>query len=326
MSIAMVETGDDPGHVLHNSEILPETSPEILSPAIAYLLVSHGSRDPRPQAAAAQLAARLGELLQPAARMNFPDEIPIRFRERFAVPDGDSPPTVLPIAEARRVGTAQLECAALPLHQQIVEFSQSQFEPSQWTDPSQRAHLRGEAPPQRLVVLPLFLLPGVHVMEDLPAEIALAQQALGSAVEIAVCPYLGTQPGLRRLVREQMATLPMAAWILLAHGSRRAQGNQPIAAIAEDLGAVPAYWSVSPSLEDRLPELIQLGCQKIGILPYFLFSGGITDAIAQSVEAIAQRFPDLTLHQASPLDGSPALVDVLLDMVKDEVKDGVKPT
>jgi sirohydrochlorin cobaltochelatase len=285
---------------------LPETLPKILPPAIAYLLVSHGSRDPRPQTAAAQLATRLGELLHPAAAMNFGDT--------FAVANAPTGLSAPPISAISPVGTAQLEFAASPLHQQIVEFSRSQF--GQHPEQRSLANSPGETAAPRLVVLPLFLLPGVHVMEDLPAEIALAQQIVGAAVEITVRPYLGTQTGLRRLVREQMATRPMEAWILLAHGSRRAQGNQPIAAIATDLGAVPAYWSVSPTLEERLPELIQLGCQKIGILPYFLFSGGITDAIAQSMAAIAQRFPDLTLYQATPLDSSPALVDVLLEMVQ----------
>ncbi len=258
---------------------LPSTvnNPLISNLLIAYLLVSHGSRDPRPQATVNHLATG------------------------FADAQGAEPVTDLaPPAEAPpcRVGTAQLECAPLPLHQQIVEFGRS----------------LGRDRPYRLVVLPLFLLPGVHVMEDLPAEVALAQASLGAAVSIEVRPYLGTQARLRRLVREQMAAVPVQAWILLAHGSRRSQGNQPVIDLSEDLGALPAYWSVAPSVEERLTELQAQGCEKIGILPYFLFTGGITDAIAQKLDALAHQFPTLRLHRAAPLDANPALVDVLLEM------------
>ncbi len=250
-----------------NPETLPTETlpPETLPPAIAYLLVSHGSRDPRPQVAAAQLAQRLAAIL--------------------AVP----------------VGAVQLECAPLPLHQQIVEFGQS----------------LPPAPHQPLVILPLFLLPGVHVMEDLPAEIAQAQASLDRPIQVA--PYLGTQAGLQQLVTAQMATLDptVDAWILLAHGSRRSQGNQPIADLAQAVGALPAYWSVAPSLESRLPELIQMGVKKIGILPYFLFAGGITDAIAQTIDELATQFPDLTLHPAEPLGTNLHLADLLAHSLAD---------
>jgi sirohydrochlorin cobaltochelatase len=250
--------------------------------AIAYLLVAHGSRDPRPQATVTQFADDFAQVLATADAMTFPELAPQA-----------SPP----------VGTAQLECAPLSLHQQIVEFGRS---------------LPGDRP-CRLVILPLFLLPGVHVMEDLPAEVALAQADLGDEVQIEVRPYLGTQARLRRLVREQMAAVPVQAWILLAHGSRRSQGNQPVIDLAQDLGALPAYWSVSPSVAERLAELQAQGCEKIGILPYFLFTGGTTDAIAIALEQLAQQFPSLSLHRAQPLDAHPALVQVLLDMALPQV-------
>ncbi len=262
---------------------LPSTvnNPPIANPAIAYLLVSHGSRDPRPQATVAQLATVFAEALTAGHVIR-------RESERDCAPDCASVP----------VGRAQLECAPLPLHEQIVEFGRSL--------PDDR--------PYRLVVLPLFLLPGVHVMEDLPAEVALAQAELEAGMQIEVRPYLGTQVRLRRLVREQMAMVPVQAWILLSHGSRRSQGNQPVIDLAEDLGALPAYWSVSPSVEERLAELQAQGCEKIGILPYFLFTGGTTDAIAQKLDSLAHQFPTLRLHRAAPLDANSALVDVLLEM------------
>lgn len=207
------------------------------------------------------------------------------------------------------VGTASLECHALPLHQQIEQFS-ARVQSSLTENAT-------SVMPCSIVLLPLFLLPGVHVMEDIPQEIALAQQALGSAIALELRPAIGSHPGLQRLVTECMAAQPVEAWILLAHGSRRPDANQPVEAIAERLGALTAYWSVPPSLESRLQELTQLGIHNVGILPYFLFAGGITDAIDQTVKTLSQQFPTLKLHLAPPLAASSELTDLLLDLAQD---------
>ena len=209
------------------------------------------------------------------------------------------------------VGTASLECSPLPLHKQIEQFS-AVVQSSLVTNSDLQTI------PYKLLLLPLFLLPGVHVMDDIPKEVALAQQALGNAIEITLRPAIGSHPGLHRLVTECMATQPVEAWILLSHGSRRANGNQPVENLAERLGATIAYWSVPPSLESRLQDLSQLGIRNIGILPYFLFAGGITDAIAQTVETLSQQFPILKLHLAPPLAASSELTDLLVDLAQDE--------
>jgi len=194
------------------------------------------------------------------------------------------------------VGTATLELATLPLHEQIRQFAD-------------RAKAVGC---KHLLVLPLFLLPGVHVMEDIPAEVALAQKAIGSDLIIDLRPHLGTHPDLWHLLR-QTVDVGNQAKILLSHGSRRRGANQPVEAIATQLGAMSAYWSVSPSLESRVEELVNAGNRQIAILPYFLFAGGITDAIAQAVEQLQERFPNVQLSLREPIGASAELVDLILD-------------
>ena len=212
-------------------------------------------------------------------------------------------------SEQPLVGTAALECHPLPLHQQIQQFSDRvQSSVAASGDNLQTC---------KIVVLPLFLLPGVHVMEDIPQEIALAQQALGDAIAIEVRPAIGSHSALHRLVTECMAMQPVETWILLSHGSRRPGGNQPVEELSERLGAMTAYWSVLPSLESRLQELSQLGIRQIGILPYFLFAGGITDAIAQAVETLSLQFPTLKLHLTEPLAARSELTDLLVDLAQD---------
>ncbi|XHX76147.1 MAG: sirohydrochlorin chelatase [Stenomitos frigidus ULC029] len=283
----------------------------------AYLLLAHGSRDPRPQAAMDALAERFAQKIPYAGLQSLATGGEGTIVEGTIANDHSSL-TTAPLAtvaiecEPPLVGTAFLECHPLPLHKQIEQFSARVKSATTATN--------GGAKPCKIAILPLFLLPGVHVMDDIPQEMALAQQALGDAIELDLRPAIGSHPGLLRLVTECMATQPVESWIVLAHGSRRSNGNQPVEALAERLGTLTAYWSVPPSLESRLQELSQLGIRQIGILPYFLFAGGITDAIAQAVETLSQQFPTLHLHLAPPLAASSELTDLLVDLAQDEAE------
>ena len=167
-----------------------------------------------------------------------------------------------------------LECAPTPLHEQIEAFSRQHPDLSQ------------------IEIVPLFLLPGVHVVEDIPKQIAIAQSRIDAKLQ--VMPHLGSHPGMVQVLDARFADVASDARILMSHGSRRPGGNAAIEQMATALGAVSAYWSVEPKLATRLSQLPE--CQEIAILPYFLFSGGITDAIAQSVEDLAKQHSALTFR------------------------------
>jgi sirohydrochlorin ferrochelatase len=231
----------------------------------AYLLVSHGSRDPRPEIALQQLK----ELIDKNSK------------------------------DKNLVGLAYLETRPEPLHVQIQAF----------------ADFAVASGFHNLKIIPLFLLPGVHVIEEIPAEVALAQQAVGENIVMALQPHLGSHFGLTNLLVKQMLSITADAWILLAHGSRRSGFQQPVEAMAANLGAVTAYWSVTPSLEARVQELVNAGKKKIAILPYFLFAGGITDAIAQLTETLKLKFPAVTFQLAQPLGASAELADLIWDLM-----------
>jgi sirohydrochlorin cobaltochelatase len=243
----------------------------------AYLFVTHGSRDPRPQKAAEDLAWRV------AARQS-----------------------------GLLVATAALELQPLPLHQQICQFSDRAFDLGILS----------------IQVVPLFLLLGVHVMEDIPAEVELARQQLDGDRSIDLRSHLGSHPQFVQLLASAIASSPMTnwtqttAWILLAHGSRRPGGNQPVEAIAAQLArnncctVNVAYWSVAPSLDVQIQTLADAGYLHIGIVPYFLFAGGITEAIGQSIAQLRLQFPQLKLYLADPIGVSDALVEICLDLSK----------
>lgn len=231
---------------------------ELEQPPIAGLLVSHGSSDPRHQQALEQLAEQV--------RAQLPGAL---------------------------IGTACLEVAIAPLHEQIVEFA-TQVLTSQGN---------------RLQILPLFLLPGVHVIDDIPAEIALAQAQLGDRFQLELKPYLGSNPDLKRLLQQPVTA--GGTQILFSHGTRRPRGNQVVEELATGLGATPAYWSLDPNLETVVAELASQGYTALTIRPYFLFPGTITDTIARTLTELSQAFPQLRLQLTAPLTAYPELAYLL---------------
>ncbi|WP_026100142.1 sirohydrochlorin chelatase [Fortiea contorta] len=201
--------------------------------------------------------------------------------------------------QKKLVGVAYLELALQPLHEQITDFARSAF----------------EAGCDRLKIIPLFLSPGVHVTQDVPAEVALAQQTLRQDIIINLQPYLGSHPSLANLLIQPITAKNSVPWILLAHGSRHPDAQQFLETLAAKLGTSLAYWSVSASLESRVKELIAAGNREIGILPYFLCPGGITDAIAVYVETLKLQFPSVNFHLAAPLGASVELAELIWDLI-----------
>ncbi|MGB3761080.1 MAG: sirohydrochlorin chelatase [Rivularia sp. (in: cyanobacteria)] len=252
----------------------------------AYLLVSHGSRDPRPQVAMEDLAQNLSDKLDGYIKNNSTGNI------------------LSPTKCHYQIGTAYLELHPQPLHEQIVDFSQKAI--------ANGCH--------RLKILPLFLLPGIHVTEDIPEEVKLAKklvkQNLGEDISIELQPYLGSYFGLQRLLAKKTTDISLDGRIIVAHGSRRVEANASIEAMAISLNAVAAYWAVSPSLKDIVVQLAADGKKKIAIIPYFLFAGGITDAIAESIQDLKLQFPGVRFELYEPLGANGELIDLIWDLIR----------
>ncbi|MGB3650300.1 MAG: sirohydrochlorin chelatase [Rivularia sp. (in: cyanobacteria)] len=246
----------------------------------AYLLVSHGSRDPRPELAMEELARNLDDKLESYSNSD--------------ATGGVRSPTKCDY----QIGTAYLELHPQPLHEQIVDFSR--------TIANGCRHLK---------ILPLFLLPGIHVTEDIPEEVELAKKTLGEDISIELQPYLGSHSGLRRLLANKITDISLDSRIIVAHGSRRVEANSSIEAMAISLNAVAAYWAVSPSLKDIVAQLAADGKKKIAIIPYFLFAGGITDAIAESIQDLKLQFPGVSFELYEPLGANGELTDLIWDLM-----------
>ena len=197
------------------------------------------------------------------------------------------------------VGTACLELSSIELSEQIVKFGQRLV----------------AAGVRELKLLPVFLMAGVHVMEDLPAEIAKAAQQLGDAIELTLCPHLGGHAQMLNVLNQRIEAVPAEAALLVAHGSRRPKGNRKIKALGQRLNTEVAYWAIAPDIEEKVIELMQQGAQRIAILPYFLFAGGITDAITHRTEELAERFPKVKFRLLPTLGATDEMADLVVALL-----------
>ncbi|MFE4107930.1 sirohydrochlorin chelatase [Almyronema epifaneia] len=282
----------------------------------SYLLVSHGSRDPRSQAMMkrlAQLVQQRLSLLAIAQQAYVPSSQPV-FAAQAATATQSATHAWQPsprayaatqsrglaaqITAAPLVETACLELGSTALHTQICQFAER-------TQAAGKAEMR---------IVPLFLLAGVHVMEDVPTEVEAARQQLSDTCQISLCPHLGSHAGLAHLIAEKAGQTATQASLLVAHGSRRAGSNKQVEAIAKRLKAAVAYWSNPPSLEDQAIDLMQQGYQRIAILPYFLFAGSLTDAIMQRTEELAERFPKTAFRLMPPLGATRELAGLVAEL------------
>jgi sirohydrochlorin ferrochelatase len=241
--------------------------------------VIHGSRDPRPQQALQQLLPKI----QPH------------------------------LSAGTQIAGGSLECADLPLAEQLIAFAQQVVSANS---------------PTELWLVPLFLLPGVHVRVDLPAAVAAAIPQLPEHLTLKITPHLGAHPGLAQLIDRQWQpdTVETSTRILLSHGSRRPEGNQAIAELATRLRAQPAYWSTSPDLGTVVAEQGS-AVQQISIFPYFLFPGSVMDAIMQKIEQLRYQYPQLEFCLAPPLQVTDQLVTLVCDLapLPQPISQGVCP-
>ena len=281
----------------------------------AYLLVSHGSSDPRHQAGLNRLAQATRPYLtcplgpesssaaailrgQPGLNSTWPLD---QFESSFLNATEAS-------LDAPIVGVATLEAHKVSLAQQIAVFAQNAW--------SQGI--------RQVVVVPLFLLAGIHVKDDLPAEIAAAEAQLPARLQLTCAPYLGGKNDFKHYVSQRLARVEADQCILLAHGSRRPAGNRAIQKLGTMLNTDVAFWSVPPDLETQVANSMQRGYRRIAIAPFFLFPGSITDVITRRTEALAEAFPKLSLRLLSPLGTSADLGKVVAELALNAAQGGSK--
>lgn len=118
----------------------------------------------------------------------------------------------------------------------------------------------------------------------------------------------------------------MRSLILIAHGSRRAESNEEVRALATQLGRMSkSFDSVTcaflelaePSIPDGIEACVQRGANDIVILPYFLSAGRhVAEDIPALVKPKQLQYPDLKIELRPYLGAAKALPALLVGLVE----------
>jgi sirohydrochlorin ferrochelatase len=111
--------------------------------------------------------------------------------------------------------------------------------------------------------------------------------------------------------------------IIFAHGSRIESANQAVRLVAAALErsagirVAPAFLELGePDLETAASRLAGLGVTRLVIVPYFLTLGiHMERDLPRIAERISMNHKGLEIRIAPPLDGHPALLQILQDRV-----------
>jgi sirohydrochlorin ferrochelatase len=112
------------------------------------------------------------------------------------------------------------------------------------------------------------------------------------------------------------------AIIVFAHGSRVESANEAVRAVSRELirpsgcdRVMAAFLELGqPDLPTAAGQMAAEGVERLIVLPYFLTLGlHMERDLPRLVEEIVQRHRGLLVELAPPLDGHPALVQILTD-------------
>jgi sirohydrochlorin cobaltochelatase len=180
---------------------------------------------------------------------------------------------------------------------------------------------------RRVRLLPLILNAAGHVKDDLPEAVAAARsQHPGTTFEIA--PPLGMGSTVQQILTTRLAklmhTLAMpdpktTGVILLGRGSSDATANGELASLARrlfeahhheliDLAFTGIAW---PRLESVVQRQLKLGMTQICIQPVYLFSGVLTERIAEQCQRLRKLHPQISFALGQHFGAEPSLFELL---------------
>ena len=112
----------------------------------------------------------------------------------------------------------------------------------------------------------------------------------------------------------------MTALIVFAHGSSVESANEAVRGVSAALAKQGDYCLVAtafleggkPDLAGAVDEAVRAGATRVVVLPYFLTLGlHLQRDLPRLVNSLRNSHPGMQVEVAPPLDGHPALVDIL---------------
>ena len=116
------------------------------------------------------------------------------------------------------------------------------------------------------------------------------------------------------------------ALLLIAHGSRNAEANDDLFALAEDLRQAGPYALVEasfleiaePTIDAAGQRCVKEGAERVILLPYFLSAGvHVRRDLQNHRDQLATVFPAVEFTLAEPLGRHPLLREIVLERARE---------
>ena len=120
----------------------------------------------------------------------------------------------------------------------------------------------------------------------------------------------------------------MTGFVVFAHGSRIEAANEAVRAVSAGMaGTLAATGNTivetaflelgTPDLAGAVERLIERGAGRVVVSPYFLTLGRHVERdLPRIVAKLSQRHSGITIEVTPPLDGHPALLEILLERAR----------
>jgi sirohydrochlorin ferrochelatase len=118
----------------------------------------------------------------------------------------------------------------------------------------------------------------------------------------------------------------VTGYVVFAHGSRVEPANQAVRSVVAELARAGGFAHVEaaflelgdPDLAGAVARLAAAGVDRVVVIPYFLTLGlHIDQDLPSLVRSISKQYNGLEIAVTPPLDGHPALTEILLDRAKE---------
>jgi len=124
----------------------------------------------------------------------------------------------------------------------------------------------------------------------------------------------------------------MTGFVLFAHGSRVETANQAVRDAAAQLAergdhlVEPAFLELGqPDLAGAIARLVDRGAARIVVIPYFLTLGThLQRDLPKLVRDSIRAHQDVEFEVTPPLDGHPALLEILLSRAQEALEQSTK--
>ncbi len=186
----------------------------------------------------------------------------------------------------------------------------------------------------RISVVPGVLLGATHAKNDMPVEVQALQREFPQC-DIRYGAPMHLHPSVLQLCRIRVVEAESRSaritprqdtcLVIVGRGTTDPDANSDVTKLArileEGMGFAASFVCYSgtakPGLAEGLETAVRMGCSRLLVLPFFLFTGVLIKRIQAAVDVITASRPNVEVLFAGHLDSHPLTADALLDRARE---------